>query len=39
MDDHVGEWDTLGLTSLVFEALLVAVGLLMFTRAHRIVRE
>src|SRR5215216_236914 len=26
MDDHVGEWDTLGLTSLVFEGLVVAVS-------------
>jgi hypothetical protein len=26
MDDHVGDWSTLGITSLVFEALVVAVS-------------
>jgi hypothetical protein len=26
MADHIGEWDTLGITSLVFEGMIVAVG-------------
>ena len=26
MDDHVGEWDTLGITSLIFEAVVVLVS-------------
>ena len=26
MEDHIGEWDTLGITSLVFEGMIVAVG-------------
>jgi hypothetical protein len=29
MDDHVGEWDTLGVTSLIFEGAIVLVGALM----------
>jgi hypothetical protein len=32
MEDHVGEWDTLGITSLVFEALVFAVSAAMLRR-------
>ena len=37
MDDHVGEWDTLGITSLVFEGAIVLVSALMLATiaAHR----
>ena len=36
MDDHVGEWDTLGVTSLIFEAVVVLVsGLMLSTLAPR----
>ena len=37
MDDHVGEWDTLGITSLVFEGVVIFVsGLMLSTLAvHR----
>jgi hypothetical protein len=37
MEDHIGEWDTLGITSLVFEGMIVAVGgaLLVRLRAER----
>jgi hypothetical protein len=34
MDDHVGEWDTLGITSLVFEGVVILVsGLMLSTLA------
>jgi hypothetical protein len=26
MDDHVGEWDTLGITSLIFEGVVILVS-------------
>jgi hypothetical protein len=29
MDDHVGEWDTLGITSLIFEGAVIPVSGLM----------
>ena len=32
MEDHVGEWDTLGITSLGFEALVAAVSAAMLMR-------
>jgi hypothetical protein len=32
MDDHVGEWDTLGITSLVFDGLVVAVSAALLMR-------
>jgi hypothetical protein len=37
MDDHVGQWDTLGITSLIFEAVVILVsGLMLRTLAvHR----
>jgi hypothetical protein len=36
MDDHVGEWDTLGITSLIFEGTVVLVGALMLSATvHR----
>jgi hypothetical protein len=37
MDDHVGEWDTLGITSLIFEGVVILVsGLMLSTLAvHR----
>jgi hypothetical protein len=37
MDDHVGEWDTLGITSLIFEGVVVLVSALMLSTlaAHR----
>ena len=37
MDDHVGEWDTLGVTSLIFEAVVIFVSGLMLgmLAAHR----
>ena len=36
MDDHVGEWDTLGVTSLIFEGVVVLVsGLMLSTIAAR----
>jgi hypothetical protein len=36
MDDHVGEWDTLGITSLIFEGVVVLVsGLMLSTLAAR----
>jgi hypothetical protein len=37
MDDHVGEWDTLGITSLGFEGAIVLVSALMLATiaAHR----
>ena len=31
MDDHVGEWDTLGITSLVFEGVAAFVSALMLS--------
>lgn len=31
MDDHVGEWDTLGVTSLIFEVLVLLVSGLMLS--------
>lgn len=37
MEDHVGEWDTLGITSLVFEGVVILVSGLMLSTiaAHR----
>jgi len=35
MADHIGEWDTLGLTSLVFEAVVLAVSAWMLSRLPR----
>jgi hypothetical protein len=37
MDDHVGEWDTLGITSLIFEGVVIVIsGLMLSTPAvHR----
>src|SRR5215207_2925685 len=37
MDDHVGEWDTLGITSLIFEGVVILVSGLMLSTlaAHR----
>jgi peptidoglycan/LPS O-acetylase OafA/YrhL len=36
MEDHVGEWDTLGVTSLIFEGTIVLVGALMLSATmHR----
>ena len=35
MADHIGEWDTLGITSLVFEGILFAISLVMFTHVAR----
>ena len=35
MADHIGEWDTLGITSLVVEGILFAIGLVMFTHVAR----
>ena len=37
MDDHVGEWDTLGITSVIFEVVVILVsGLMLSTLAvHR----
>ena len=31
MDDHVGEWDTLGITSLIFEGVVIVVSMLMLS--------
>jgi peptidoglycan/LPS O-acetylase OafA/YrhL len=31
MDDHVGEWDTLGITSLIFEGVVILVSVLMLS--------
>ena len=31
MDDHVGEWDTLGITSLIFEGVVIMVSGLMLS--------
>ena len=30
MADHIGQWDTLGITSLAFEALLIVAGVVLF---------
>jgi len=40
MDDHVGEWDSLGLASLVFEGTIVALGtgVLLGSRRHVVAR-
>jgi hypothetical protein len=37
MDDHVGEWDTLGITSLIFEGVVIFVSGLMLSKlaVHR----
>jgi hypothetical protein len=37
MDDQVGEWDTLGITSLIFEGAVIPVSGLMLSTlaAHR----
>jgi hypothetical protein len=35
MADHVGDWDTLGISSLVFETILVALSLVMLTQVAR----
>jgi hypothetical protein len=35
MADHIGEWDALGLTSVVFEGILVALSLVMLTQIAR----
>ena len=34
MADHIGEWDSLGITSLVFEGVLLAVSLSMYWRTR-----
>ena len=35
MADHIGEWDALGLTSLVFEGVVLALGLVMLRQVAR----
>ena len=39
MADHVGEWDALGITSLVFEGVVAAVSAWMLSRLPRGVRR
>jgi len=35
MADHIGDWEALGITSLVFEGILVALSLVMLTKLAR----
>jgi hypothetical protein len=36
MDDHVGDWSTLGITSLIFEGLVVAISAATLVRLSRL---